>query len=298
MKRPVQIIVILLITALSAAYGQESQIRFDVSCSIDWARGELTALASYELAPAGIKLPTGRYIAEETLSEAYPLLVRPYLLSIKADSNSVLGDLVKSGELSYEELDSLCQESGKINSSLSADLTRMTGRFSLLTEKISSLLLRHRRSMEPSRPLIPAQAANYTGIIIIADKELPVHGRMTQALLEPCLFPKIWDTNMNLIYERNMIEPGSQRGAQMLTYTAPETVFRPTPSGLEGELAALAGPNPLRIFARGVYGINPTDPVIDQYDALQILSTENNRRLLREGRVVLVLNEGMLKTAF
>jgi hypothetical protein len=55
------------------------------------------------------------------------------------------------------------------------------------------------------------------------------------------------------------------------------------------------GSNPLRIIARGVFGIDPTDPVIDRDDALLILSTENNRRLLREGRVVLVLNEGKLK---
>jgi hypothetical protein len=56
------------------------------------------------------------------------------------------------------------------------------------------------------------------------------------------------------------------------------------------------GSNPLRILAREVFGLNPTDPVIDREDALKILSSENNRRLLREGRVVLVLNETKLKS--
>jgi hypothetical protein len=36
--------------------------------------------------------------------------------------------------------------------------------------------------------------------------------------------------------------------------------------------------------------------VIDREDALKILSSENNRRLLMEGRVALVLNETKLKS--
>ena len=105
---------------------------------------------------------------------------------------------------------------------------------------------------------------------------------------------------MNLIYERNMVEPSSvsfagKDGTFMIFYAVADSIFRPTPSGLEGELASLLGPRPLRILARGVFGVTPTDPVIDRDDALKIISTENNRRLLREGRVALVLNEKMLK---
>jgi hypothetical protein len=131
----------------------------------------------------------------------------------------------------------------------------------------------------------------------VADGELPIHGRNTDALVRPCLFPKIWDTEMNQIYERNITDPAiSKEGQRMIVrYTTAESIFRPTPSGLEGELAELAGPNPLRIIARGVFGVCPTDPVIDREDALVIMATENNRRLLREGRVVLVLNSAVLK---
>jgi hypothetical protein len=51
----------------------------------------------------------------------------------------------------------------------------------------------------------------------------------------------------------------------------------------------------LRIIARGVFGARPTDPIIDRDDALLILSTEANRRLLREGRIAIVLNSEVLK---
>ena len=286
-----------LILGLSAfvinpLWGQS--LPFDVSLSINWVRGELNSQVSFELVPAGIRLPTGRFLAEDTLREAYPGLLRPYLLSLRVDSNSTMRNLMDRGELSLEELDSLCLESDKIPPNLSADLSRMTGRYTVFMEKISALLTRHSRAVEPENPLIPIRAADYTGIIIIADAELPVHGRRDVALVEPCIFPKIWDSNMNLLYERNMFQPLPQTGNLMVHYATRERIFRPSPSGLEGELAAFLGPNPLRIIAREVFGINPTDPVIDRDDALKIISTENNRRLLREGRVLLVLNEAQL----
>jgi hypothetical protein len=48
-------------------------------------------------------------------------------------------------------------------------------------------------------------------------------------------------------------------------------------------------------MARGVFGIHPTDMVIDKSDALLVISSETNRRLLREGRVVIILPESVLK---
>ena len=285
----------MLLTVLFPSFGQEGQNRFDVSGSVDWVRGEVYTQASFNLAQAGLKLPSGRFMGEEILREASPRLVRPYLLCLRVDSNSTVEDIVNKGELSLEELDSMSAEAEKIPPSLSADLTCMIGRYTVLMEKISALLTRHRRAVEPERPLVPVQTADYTGIIIIADMELPIHGRNAWGLVEPCLSPKIWDTNMNLVYERNMTDPARKEGALIVRYAAAESIFRPTPSGLDGDLAALVGPNPLRILAREAFGINPTDLVIDRDDALKILSGENNRLLLREGRVVLVLNEKMLK---
>jgi hypothetical protein len=111
----------------------------------------------------------------------------------------------------------------------------------------------------------------------------------------PCLFPKVWDTDMNLIYDRNMLNTDTARSVGMARYVTEDSVFRPTPSGLSPELAALVGSKPLRIIARGAYGIRPTDPIIAREDALTILSSEDNLRLLREGRVALMLSAEVLR---
>jgi hypothetical protein len=148
--------------------------------------------------------------------------------------------------------------------------------------------------------LLPSPAADYTGIIIIADMALPIHGRNTSAFVSPCLFPKIWDTEMNLIYERNLTDPAITGSGErpIVHYAKREDIFRPNPSGIDSTLIPLVGERPLRIFARSVFGAVPTDPVIDRADALLMLSNENNRRLLREGRVVLVVNDEVLGKAF
>jgi hypothetical protein len=45
---------------------------------------------------------------------------------------------------------------------------------------------------------------------------------------------------------------------------------------------------PLRVAARGVFGDTPTDIVIPTDGARQLLTLEENRDLLREGRIAIV----------
>ncbi|AEF83467.1 hypothetical protein [Leadbettera azotonutricia] len=288
---------LLFIPLLFSPLSARGQTRLDLSGTIEWDKGELSAAASLNLGSAGIKLPTGRIRGEEILGDEWPALIRPYLLKIQVDSSSTVEDLVNNRETTLAELDNISLEAAKIPPSLSADLAFMTGRYTIPLKSISAALIRHRRAVDQARPFIPSPAADYTGIIIIADTELPIHGRNTSALVRPCIFPRVWDTNMNLVYEKNMTDPAitaSGTGA-LVRYTRAENIFRPTPSGIDESLAALVGTNPIRILARAVFGSSPTDPVIDREDALAIISSENNRRLLREGRVAIVLNESVLK---
>jgi hypothetical protein len=293
-------ILFLLLAAASSSPAQSrspEKTNIDLSGSVDWEGGKTSASMSLDLKASGLRLPTGRIRGEEILAGEYQRIIRPCILSLQADSSSTLEDYIRRGELEPAALDRLLMEAEKTPPSLSADLGFITSRYTLNLKDLASLLPRPLRRPEVPRPLIPSPAADYTGVIIIADGELPIHGRNSSALVRPCLFPKIWDTSMTEIYTRNMTtapppEPG---GSAMARYAGAADIFRPTPSGLEGGLAEFAGPNPLRIFARGVFGVCPTDPIIDKEDALKIISSENNRRLLREGRVIFILNGDTLK---
>jgi hypothetical protein len=283
----------IFLAAGAAVWGQA---KIGVSGALEWEKPGIETSVSLDLASAGIRLPAGRGAGESLIADEYLRLIGPILLSVPVDSSSTLGDLVERGDYSLALAEQLALTARATPPALSPDMTRLGAAYSLDLVKLAAALTRHTRPAEIMRTLSPVPVPAYTGIIIIAPEELPVHGRKGSALLLPCLFPRIRDSGMNVVYERNMLDPRIAAERPMIRYAPADHIFRSGPSGLSPELAALVGPRPLRIFARSVFGVRPTDPVIDREDSLIIISSEENRRLLREGKVVIVLNGEVLKS--
>jgi len=262
---------------------------------VEWDTQRINAQISMNLAANGIRLPAGRTRAETLLQYAYVGLIRPNIMALQVDSSSTIADLIERGDLSFPEIDAFVLAGTSTAPALSPDMQYISDSHSLSISNISSSLLRHSRPAPAARTLNPVSSAQYTGIIIIAAENLPVHGMRSSALPIPCLFPKIWDSDMNIVYERNMLETTA---SAMVKYSAMQNIFQNNPSGLTGELQSIVGDRPLRLFARGVFGIKPTDLIIDRSDALLIISSEENRRLLSQGRVVIILDDSVLRTEF
>ena len=279
--------ILLLFTAVSA-FGQ---IKIGIGGAIEWNKMEITAAVSLDLASAGIRLPAGRTQGEVMIANEYIRLISPVILNLQVDSYSSAGDLIQRGEWSLQEAESLALQARSTPPLLSLDFKKMSASYTINLAGIVAAHLRHERPIEVPRTLSPVPTAAYTGIIIIASEAQPVHGRTGAAILRPCLFPKIWDAEMNLIYERNMLNP---KITAMARYFSIKDIFAGGPSGLSPEIAAVTGSRPLRIFARGVFGSTPTDPIISREDALLIISTEENRNLLREGRVAIIVDDSVL----
>ncbi|MDR3130988.1 MAG: polymerase [Treponema sp.] len=279
----------------SSAAALCGQTKLDISGEIEWERMELSAAVSLNLASAGIKIPTGRTQAEEVLNVEYASLILPYILALPIDSADTIEDLISRGESSFNLPAFIADAARKRPSVMSTDLTSISSFYTIDIRDISSRIIKHSQAIEAPRVLVPVPAPEYSGIIIIASEAMPVHGKNGDAITEACLFPKVWDTDMNLLYERNTFDPASLGKTAHVKYVSESSIFRPTPSGLSPELAEVVGTKPLRIIARSVFGIRPTDPIIDREDALVILSSEANRRLLREGRVAIVLNDKAIK---
>jgi len=283
------IVIFLIIFAAAGAFAEP---KIDISGTVEWDTMRLNAQVSLDLASAGIKLPTGRTQAESLLNTGFLNLIQPSILELRVDSSTTIGDLLKNGEINQTALSAIAQRANSVAPSMQSDMKKMQASHSISLADISSSFISHSRPAAVTRTLNPVSTAQYTGIIIIATERLPVHGSRNTALAVPCLFPKIWDSEMNLIYDRNMLEI---RNTTMVKYSVLQNIFQNNPSGLSPELREVAGDRPLRIFARGVFGINPTDIIIDRSDAMLIISSEENRRLLSQGRVVIILDESVLK---
>ncbi len=272
--------------------------KIDLQSSIAWDQQRVEAAASLNLASAGITLPAGRAQAEEMVDTEFPRLIQNSLFSILIDSSNTMEDLINKNEYSLHGLSNLALTANKFPPALSLDMQSITSKYTIYLKDIRSSLVRHRTMADIPKTLNPVPTRAYTGIIIFANAEMPVHGRQSRTYPVPCMFPKIWDSQMNLIFERNMVNPETAKNQGIVKYVDTRAVFRQTPSGMDDELLKLVGPNPFRIIAKGVFGSNPTDPIIDRDDALVIISNEENRKLLQEGKIVIVLNDKTIRQDF
>ena len=288
MNKLMVILGFFLIFVAISAFGQP---KIGINGTVEWDKMEINAVVSLDMASAGLRLPNGRMQSEALIAAEYVRLIRPGIMNVQVDSSSNIADLVSRGEWNSLDVENIALQVRSVSPALSPDFSSLQASYTLGMGEISTALIRHRRPAEIPRTLNPVAAPAYTGIIIIAPENLPVHGRQSAALVRPCLFPKIWDTEMNLIFERNMLNPNA---GTMVRYFTIKEIFAGGPSGLSPEITALVGSHPLRIFARGVFGMQPTDPIIGREDALQIISNEGNRALLREGRVAVIIDDAML----
>ena len=280
---------VLLLLGAGLAFGQAN---IGISGTVEWDKLEINAVISLDMASAGLKLPNGRTQSEALIASEYIRLIRPGILNLPVDSSSKIADLLKRGEWDSADIENIALQVRSVPPALSPDLSSLSASYTLAIDDIRTALIRHRRPAEIPMTLNPVSAPSYTGIIIIAAETLPVHGTKSTALVQPCLFPKIWDTNMKLIFERNMSNPAANT---MVRYFTAQEIFAAGPSGLSPAMSSVVGNRPLRIIARGVFGINPTDPIISREDALQIISHEGNRNLLREGRIAIIIDDSLLK---
>ena len=284
-----------LLLVFFAAAGVFADTKIGITGVVEWDTLEIKAAVSLDLASAGLRLPAGRGQGEALLSEGYLRLIRPGILELQVDSSSTIADLINRGEFSLIDIERLALTARSMPPALSHDMLKMSASYTVSISGVSAALIRHYRPTPVARTLTPVSTARYTGIIIIASESLPVYSMRSAALAIPCLFPKIWDSEMNLIYERNMLQTGI---STMVSYSSPAGIFQHNPSGLSPELRTVVGDRPLRIFASGVFGIKPTDLIIDHSDAMLIISSDDNRRLLTEGKVAVILDESVLRREF
>jgi hypothetical protein len=292
MKSTKWLVCCLSFCAVLSATPVFGQVKIDIKGTFEWDKQEINAIVSLDMASSGLKLPNGRMQGEALIASEYIRLIRPSILNLQIDSSTTIADLVRRGEWDSLDVENLALQVRSVPPALSPDLSSLLAFYTLNINDISGALIRHERPVDVPVTLTPVSAPAYTGIVIIASENLPVYGTTkSAALLRPCLFPKIWDTEMKLIFERNMLNP---RAGTMVRYFSMREIFAGGPSGLSPKIAAVVGNRPLRIFACGIFGMQPTDVIIGREDTLQIISNAENRRLLREGRVAIIIDDTLL----
>ena len=287
MKKINKIGAALLLTA-AVFLGQASAADGALSAEnmIDWQTKRIDSTATLDARAAGIILPEGREIAAGLIRDNFPDLASPALFSVLVDSSTTLGSAVKEGDVSLNEALGLIDSAEKTPLWFSRDLRRGSVSAAIGLSSLERLFVRHQTAYRPRRPLETIATRTYTGIVIDARGQLPIHGEFTESKLYPALFPKVWSGDMRRVYERNMVRPEIARRDGIVAYAT---------SHDDESCTARVGSDPLYIRATGVYGIFRTDPIIARRDYLRIFCDEGNLRLLEQGKVVILCDEDVIR---
>lgn len=249
---------------------------------MDWTSWDFISDLMLDIEGSGITLPSGRNTATTKIITNLPALEKDPLLSLYADSAFSIGDMVLQNAVTFENISKVIINGKRKPGILSSDMQSMmiNHRFSL--KDISALLVKHNAPYTPNIPIEIVSSRPYSGIVIDARGILSVQGEFVTSEAYPCLFPKIWDETMDLLYEKNMVDSEIAKIQGIVNYAWSDD---------ESSYQHIVGKDPLRISARKVFGANRTDPVISRTDALKILSVPENLQLLKEGKIVILLDK-------
>ena len=252
------------------------------SSTVDWTSWDFISDLMLDIESSGITLPSGRNTATTKIITNLPALEKDPLLSLYADSAFSIGDMVLQNAVTFENISKVIINGKRKPGILSSDMQSMmiNHRFSL--KDISALLVKHNAPYTPNIPIEIVSSRPYSGIVIDARGILSVQGEFVTSEAYPCLFPKIWDETMDLLYEKNMVDSEIAKSQGIVNYAWSDD---------ESSYQHIVGKDPLRISARKVFGANRTDPVISRTDALKILSVPENLQLLKEGKIVILLDK-------
>ncbi|HUZ18359.1 MAG TPA: hypothetical protein VMV68_08215 [Spirochaetia bacterium] len=281
-RLPLGLCIPLLALSLTAqaSWAEGSGLTPSYSTVVDWAANTVTIDASVSLAGTSTILPNARTRAEQAVRNDKASLTQSAFFPILADSYNTVGDLAASNPARYSALEDLVSPTNEQYAKMSADLKSLTVQYVLpLFPNLASVFVDQVHPNPPQPLLSYVPTTKFTGIVIYAAMQLPVHGDTTTALLNPCLFPKIWDENMNLLASANTVDPSALRKWGLAAYSA---------STDETPYTLRIGLNPYHTAATGIFGKHDTDVIISNEAAARILASKENISLLTQGKVLII----------
>lgn len=266
--------------ALQNLFSQEGII--SAKSRINWVTRDFTSDLSYDCKSGALKMPSGKKSASSKISLKMSQLIQPSLLSLFADSKHTLSDMVVLEQLTLDQVYYFITHGYKTPDVFSKELATLDTTNTLNINNLGKELVRQYFSYIPETPIDLIPSRSYSGIIIDARGSYPVHGEYVNSEVYPCFFPTIWDNQMNIVYEKGIVNPDVVKKTGQNTFHYSDDIL---------EYSDRVGIDPLYIRAKEVYGRNRTDPIISREDALKILTVPENLKLLEQGKVVVLLDK-------
>lgn len=276
------IILLAAYTILSSSVWAQYNSSMTSKSKIDWTSRIFTTQINLDVTNTNMRLPSGRNSAESLIKIKTPGLVKDSLLTLFVDNQNYLGDIIVDETLSLEQITKIIENSKQTPALYTTDGNGVNTIKTIDVNTISRQLIKHKYPYTPEEPIDIVSSRPYSGIIIDARGALPIHGEYADSEVFPCFFPTIWDDQMNIIYEKNITDKEIAQNKGIVKYDWKDNFIL---------YEDLIGRDPLYIKAKKVFGRNRTDPLISRRDALKILTVKENLNLLKQGKIVILLDK-------
>ena len=257
-----------------------------VDSSVDWYSGKLVVSISVDL--KGFGTPTeARYKAVDLFERKIGSIFCDALYDVVLDSHRTMGEAFENDPETLARLVAIGGSTDPSSIHMDSELESITARYEYsLFPEIMAVFSSHMYSYEPVEILKFVPNVQYSGIVIYVGGEYPIHGEPFDpenlATFVPSLRPRIYDTNMRLVAEAEMVDPAALNAWGLAAFTDSVDYLAHKPR---------VGPTPLLTMAREVFGDNRTDIIIPAGAADRLLASRHHRELIQKGRILVILGE-------
>ncbi|MBN2535610.1 MAG: hypothetical protein JXB88_22220 [Spirochaetales bacterium] len=228
--------------------------------------------------------PDMKYLVEREIKDRLPDIFLHSILDLNVDSAHSINDIIKDKMEGIRLIKGPGLNGKNEGAYLSNDLKTIHIHYSfpIFTENgLVPLFINHEypNSLDHELGFIPAR--EYTGLLIYAKGLYTSYGTNKQAYVEPALFPVLYDEETDVVLEKQMCYPEYLKKWGMAAYSdsLEETPF-----------LKRIGLYPLRVMAYQVFGRHHCDLILPQEAVKRLLCCENNRRMLKEGRILIIID--------
>ncbi|MCK5201381.1 MAG: hypothetical protein KAR21_23665 [Spirochaetales bacterium] len=276
------LILFFLIISQIMVFGNPNIDESTAGYSINWKDQQLEIVITSTFFDMTKPLPSIKFNTEKNIEKRlnYILLNGIELLTI--DSRTRGEDFIKMHPSVIDSIFDIVPSMIKEHSLFTPDLKSLDTKYTLdIYPDIAALFIPHSRTSTVTPTLDFISSADFSGIVIYVDNMLPLYGKQNTGSFSPSLFPRIFDEELNLVIGPLMVDPEIIKITGTVGY-----------QGLSDTIDLVRiGHNPIKVKARGIFGINNTDLIISTREADKILSRQNNIDLIRQGKILIIYDQ-------
>ena len=262
-------------------YSEES---YDYSSKIDWKTGELMISVDVNYTPDSEKLRM-RDNSEKLFDEMFfdifiNSLGKTGDEKVYFNSFFSMEDMIQRSPGILKDIGLIKNRAVKVYNVYHQDMSgvKMLYKFNIYRDVVP-YFIDHKIPSLPAEKMLWVPADEYTGVVIFAKGEFPVHGESKKGKLNPAVFPSVYTVEMEKILSPEMVSPEYLSKWGTAGYTDSET---------DESVKERVGDKPLYSMAREIFGRNRTDIVLPSETADYLLYKKRNADLIKEGRFIII----------